>query len=160
MTSLVIVDRTHSRFELSPAIFCSASALRFRFGLMKLEDLREAADRCFTTLGFHGLSWKCISAAQRERHAFMSLSPRAWRNTKTSPPIRVIATRATFSRQGTTHPKGSLFEAPVCATETPTRARQSGSSQRVRHRPRATKPTTIPLGAEARRRLGTCVRRR
>jgi len=32
-------------------------AFAIRFGLMKLEDLREAADRCFTTLGFYGLSF-------------------------------------------------------------------------------------------------------
>lgn len=32
-------------------------AFAIRFGLMRLEDLTEAADRCFTTLGFHGLSF-------------------------------------------------------------------------------------------------------
>jgi len=32
-------------------------AFAIRFGLMKLEDLREAADRCFTTLGVYGLSF-------------------------------------------------------------------------------------------------------
>lgn len=32
-------------------------AFVIRFGVMKLEDLKEAADRCFITLGFYGLSF-------------------------------------------------------------------------------------------------------
>lgn len=32
-------------------------AFVIRFGVMRLEDLREAVARCFTTLGFYGLSF-------------------------------------------------------------------------------------------------------
>lgn len=32
-------------------------AFVIRFGVMKLEDVKEAIDRCFSTLGFYGLSF-------------------------------------------------------------------------------------------------------
>ncbi len=34
-----------------------AETFAIRFGYMRLDDLREAVDRCFTTLGFYGLSF-------------------------------------------------------------------------------------------------------
>lgn len=43
-------------------------AFVIRFGLMKVEDVKEAIDRCFVALGFYGLSFYGEKSSQRGRN--------------------------------------------------------------------------------------------